>query len=177
MVSIGKQQFGPVCALYGIVRKKRDITSLLGQMCPPAASLTSFRKLGPIVPSCAGWVIGTCKLPMAAIGGACLVMVNGASSLDRGCRRWLRKGTGQWHWQQQWRGRLWGEGAFGGFGSLAGQRVLVTAMAMIVLGHVGVINGTVVSIVGVPLGQDAVGVVAIDMWSWTVTLFSAYCMI
>jgi hypothetical protein len=38
-------------------------------------------------------------------------------------------------------------------------------MATIAFGHVGVVNGAVVPIVGVPLGQDAVGVVAVDMRS------------
>jgi hypothetical protein len=33
------------------------------------------------------------------------------------------------------------------------------------VGHVGVIDGAVVPKIGVPLWQDTVGVVAIDMWS------------
>jgi hypothetical protein len=47
MVSIG-QQSSPwsYCTVSG---KKRDITSLLGQMCPPAASLAaSFREVGVV---------------------------------------------------------------------------------------------------------------------------------
>jgi hypothetical protein len=38
-------------------------------------------------------------------------------------------------------------------------------MATIAFGHVGVVDGAVVPVVGVPLGQDAVGVVADDMGS------------
>jgi hypothetical protein len=43
--------------------------------------------------------------------------------------------------------------------------VLVAALAAIVLGHVGVVDGAVVPIVGMPPRQDAVGVVAVDMRS------------
>jgi hypothetical protein len=38
-------------------------------------------------------------------------------------------------------------------------------MAAVVLGHVWVVNRAAGSIVGVPLGQDAVSVVAVDVWS------------
>jgi hypothetical protein len=100
-----------------------------------------------------------------AIGGAVLVVVSGTSHLDRGHGLWFGEGTGQRHWQR-WRcGGFRGEGAFGGFGGLAGQGALVTVMAAIALGHVGVVNGTVVPVVGVPLWQYAVGVMAIDMGS------------
>jgi hypothetical protein len=85
MVSISKQQSGPVHVSYGTVKeKKRDITSLLGQMCPPAALSTSFGKLGPVVPLRAWWVIGPGELPVVTVVGACLVIVDGASCLNRG---------------------------------------------------------------------------------------------
>jgi hypothetical protein len=42
-------------------------------------------------------------------------------------------------------------------------------MATIAVGHVGVVNGAVVPVVGVPLGQDAVGVVTVDVRSWALT--------
>jgi hypothetical protein len=132
-------------------------------MCPPAASSTSFGKLGPIVPSGAWWVVCACSLPGAAIGRAGLVVVNGASSLNRGCGAVLQEGTGQW----QWRGRFRGEGAFCGLSGLAGQGALATAVATVPFGHVGVVNGAVVPVVGVPLRQDAVGVVTVDMWGRT----------
>jgi hypothetical protein len=38
-------------------------------------------------------------------------------------------------------------------------------MAAVVLGHIQVVNGAVVPIMGVPLGQDAVSVVAVDVGS------------
>jgi hypothetical protein len=38
------------------------------------------------------------------------------------------------------------------------------AVAAIVLGEVGVIDGAVVPIVGVPLWQNAVGVMTVDVW-------------
>jgi hypothetical protein len=134
-------------------------------MCPPAATSASCGKLRPIVSSRAWRVVGACKLPVAAIGRAHLVVVDGASSLDRGHGLRFREGTWQRHRQRRWCGRLWGEGAFSGFSSLVGQGTLATAMAMIVFGHVGVINGAMVPVVGVPLGQDAVGVVAVDVQS------------
>jgi hypothetical protein len=40
-------------------------------------------------------------------------------------------------------------------------------MATVAFGHVGVIDGAVVPVIGVPLGQYAVGVVAVDMGSQT----------
>jgi hypothetical protein len=146
------------------MRKKRDITSLLGQMCPPAASSVSFGKLGPIVPSSVWRVIGTCELPVVTIGRAHLVMVNSASGLDRGRRALCgREGTGQ----RQWRGRLRGKGAFRSFSGLTCKGALVAAMVTVLFGHVGIVDGTVVPKVGVPLWQDAVGVVAVDVWSQT----------
>jgi hypothetical protein len=51
------------------------------------------------------------------------------------------------------------------FSGLAGKGTLVTAMAMIVFGHVGVVDRTVVPKVGVPLWQDTVSVVAVDVQS------------
>jgi hypothetical protein len=38
-------------------------------------------------------------------------------------------------------------------------------MASVTVGHVGVVDGAVVPIVGVPLGQDAVGVVTVNVGS------------
>jgi hypothetical protein len=38
-------------------------------------------------------------------------------------------------------------------------------MTVIVFGHVGVIHRAVVPVVGVPLGQDTVGVMTVDMGS------------
>jgi hypothetical protein len=148
-----------------VSEKKHDITSLLGQMCPPAATSVSFRKLGPIVPSHAWQVVGACELPVAVVSRAYLVVVNSAAGLDQGHRLWLWEGTGQQ--QRQWRWRRWlrGEGAFSSFSSLVGQSALASVMAMVVLRHVGVVDGAVVPIVGVPLGQDAVGVMAVDMGS------------
>jgi hypothetical protein len=43
---------------------------------------------------------------------------------------------------------------------------LALAMVTIAFGHVWVVHRAVVPIVGVPLGQDAVGVVTIDVGSW-----------
>jgi hypothetical protein len=81
MVSIGKR--GPVQSYRTVSRKKNDITSLLGQMCPPAASSTSFGELGPVVPSSAWRVVGSCELPVAAVSRAYLVIVDHAAGLDR----------------------------------------------------------------------------------------------
>jgi hypothetical protein len=52
---------------------------------------------------------------------------------------------------------------FGGFRRLAGKGALTAAVASVVFGHVGVVDGAVVPKMRVPLGQDAVGVVAIDV--------------
>jgi hypothetical protein len=41
----------------------------------------------------------------------------------------------------------------------------VSAVATVTFGHVGVVDRAVVPVVRVPLGQDAVGVVAVDMGS------------
>jgi hypothetical protein len=138
-------------------------------MCPPAATSASFGKLGPVVPSHARQVVGVCELPIAAIGGACLVMVDGASGLDRG--HGLRFGERARQQQQQrwWRGWLRGEGAFGSFRRLVGQSALAMVTAMIAVRHVQVIDGAVVPEIWVPLRQDAVGVVAVNMGSQTPT--------
>jgi hypothetical protein len=100
-----------------------------------------------------------------AVGGTLLVVIDCAASLDGG--RWLQFGEGTGHWQRQWRGRgrLQGEGAFGSFRHLAGKGALVAAMASVVLGHIGVIDGAVVPKMGVPLRQDAVGVMTVDVRS------------
>jgi hypothetical protein len=134
-------------------------------MCPPAATSASFRKLGPIVPSSARQVVRSCELPVAAVGRSHLVMVDSAPGLDRGHGRRFREGTG--HQQWRWRWQLQGEGTFSGFGCLAGQSALAPAMATVTFGHVGVIDGAVVPVVGVPLGQDAIGVVAVNVGSQT----------
>jgi hypothetical protein len=106
-----------------------------------------------------------CELPVAAVSRAYLVVIDSAAGLDWGRRLWFWEGTGQRQWQGWWRGWLRGEGAFSSFGSLAGQSALASAMATVAFGHIGVVDGTVVPIVGVPLGQDAVGVVAVDVGS------------
>jgi hypothetical protein len=132
-------------------------------MCPPAATSVSFGKLGPIVPSRAWRVVSACKLPVAAIGRAHLVVVDGASSLDRGCRSWFREGTGQR--ARWWRGRFRGKGVFSSFRRLAGKGALAAVVSSVVVGHVGVINGAAVPIVVVPLRQDAIGVMTVDVRS------------
>jgi hypothetical protein len=134
-------------------------------MCPPAASSSSFGELGPVVPSSAWRVVGACEFPPAAVGRPGLVVVDGTASLDRRRGAWFGEGARQGHGQWWRRGRLWCEGLFGGFSGLAGQRSLAAAMTTIALGHVGVIHGTVIPEVGVPLGQDAVGVVAVHVGS------------
>jgi hypothetical protein len=135
-------------------------------MCPPAASSASFGKLGPVVPSSTWRVVSLCELPIAVVGRTRLVVVNCTARLDRGRGLQFRESTGQWQRQRRWRGRLWGEGAFGSFCRLAGKGALVTAVAPVAFGHVWVVDGAVIPIVGVPLGQDAVGVMTVDMWSW-----------
>jgi hypothetical protein len=57
----------------------------------------------------------------------------------------------------------------GSFRRLAGKGVLAAAMASVMVGHVGVVDGAVVPKIRVPLGQDAVGVVTVDMRSWAPT--------
>jgi hypothetical protein len=42
--------------------------------------------------------------------------------------------------------------------------VLAVAVALVLVGHVGVVDRTVVPKVGVPLWQDAVGVMTVDVW-------------
>jgi hypothetical protein len=130
-------------------------------MCPPAASSASFGKLGPIVPSSAWRVVSSCELPVAAVGRTHLVVINCATSLDGGLGLRFRESTGQ----RQWCGRLRGEGSFSFFRRLVGKGALAAAVVSVVFGHGGVVDGAVVPIVGVPLGQDAVGVVTVDMWS------------
>jgi hypothetical protein len=44
---------------------------------------------------------------------------------------------------------------------------LATAVAAVAFGHIQVIHRAMVPKVGVPLWQDAVGVVTVDMWSRT----------
>jgi hypothetical protein len=102
---------------------------------------------------------------VAAVSGTRLVVIDSAASLDGG--RWLRfrKGPGQLQWQWQGRGRLRGKGAFGSFRRLAGKGALAVAMSSVAFGHVGVVDRAVVPKMGVPLGQDAVGVVTVDVGS------------
>jgi hypothetical protein len=116
-------------------------------MCPPAATSTSFRKLGPIVPPHARQVVGACELPVAAIGRAHLVIVDSASGLDGGCGLWFGESAGQ----RRWRGWLQGEGVFGSFCCLAGKGALAAMVASVTLGHVGVVDRAVVPVIGVPL--------------------------
>jgi hypothetical protein len=157
MVSIS-QQSSPLVIQYS-KQKKHDITSLLGQMCPPAASSALFRKLGPIVPLSAWWVIGVCGLPGMAVGGAHLVIVDSAPSLDRG--RGAVHGESTWQWWWGW--QLRGEGVLRSFSSLVGKGALAVAVATVMFGHIGVVDGAVVPKMGVPLQQDAVGVMAVDV--------------
>jgi hypothetical protein len=165
MVSISKRESSPVISYSK--RKKCDITSLLGQMCPPAATSASFRELGPIVPTSARRVVSSCELPTAAVSRTLLVVIDRAASLDGGWRLRFGKSPGQWQWQRQGHGRLQGEGAFGGFRRLAGKGALAAAMVSVAFRHVGVIDGAVVPKIGVPLGQDTVGVVAVHVGSQT----------
>jgi hypothetical protein len=48
---------------------------------------------------------------------------------------------------------------------LVGEGALAVAMASVMVGHVGVIDGAVIPKIWVPLGQDAVGVVTVDVRS------------
>jgi hypothetical protein len=52
------------------------------------------------------------------------------------------------------------------FGSLVSKGVEVAVVAMVMFREVGVINGAAFPKVGVPLQQNAVGVMTVDMWSW-----------
>jgi hypothetical protein len=90
-------------------------------------------------------------------------MVDGASSLDWRFRALHGEGARQW----QWRGWLQGEGTLGSLSSLVGKGALATAVVAVAFGHIGVIDRTVVPKIGVPLQQDAVGVVAVDVWGRT----------
>jgi hypothetical protein len=150
---------------YSKRKKRRNITSLLGQMCPPAASSVSFGKLGPVVPSSVWRVVSSRQLPVAAVSRTRLVVIDSASRLDRGHGVGFREGARQWR-QRRWRGRLQGKCAFSSFRCLAGKGALVAVVTTIAVGHVGVVDRAVVPIVGVPLRQDAVGVVAVDVGSW-----------
>jgi hypothetical protein len=134
-------------------------------MCPPAASSASFRKLGPIVPSSVWQVVSLCELPVASVGRTHLVVIDCTTSLDGGCRLWIGESPGQWQQQRRWRGRLWGEGAFGSFRHLAGKGALTAAVAPVTFGHVRVIDRAVVPVIWVPLRQNAVGVMTVDMRS------------
>jgi hypothetical protein len=136
-------------------------------MCPPAATSASFRELRPIVPSSVWWVVSSCELPTAVVSGTRLVVVDGASCLNGGCGLWFGEGTRQrqWQWQRWWRGWLRGEGAFSSLSGLAGQHALAMTETTIVFGHVGVIDGAVVPVMGVPQWEDTVGVVAVDVRS------------
>jgi hypothetical protein len=160
---------GPVRSYCTVNEKKHDITSLLGQMCPPAASSSSFGKLGPIVPSSVRWVVSPRELPVVAVSRTHLVIIDRAASLYWGCGSRCGECTGQWQRQRQWceHGQLRGEGVFGGFCHLAGKGVLAAAMASVTFGHVGVVDGAVVPVIGVPLGQDTVSVVAVNVGSRT----------
>jgi hypothetical protein len=46
-----------------------------------------------------------------------------------------------------------------------GEGTLAVAVAAVAVGHVWVVDGAMVPKVGVPLWQDTVGVVAVDVWS------------
>jgi hypothetical protein len=144
-------------------KKKHDIISLLGQMCPPAASSATFGKLGPIVPLSAWQVVGMCNLPGTMVGGTHLVVVDSAAGLDWGCG--AVHGESSWHWR--WHRQLWGKGALCSFSSLVGKGVLAAAVVMVTFRHMGVVDRAVVPKIGVPLWQDAVGVVAVDVWGQT----------
>jgi hypothetical protein len=134
-------------------------------MCPPAASSVLFGKLGPIVPLSAWQVVSSCELPVAAVGRTCLVVIDHAASLDRGHGLQFREGTGQWQRQRRWRGQLRGEGTFGSFRHLAGKGALAAAVAPVAFGHVRVVDRAVVPVIWVPLRQDTVSVVTVDMRS------------
>jgi hypothetical protein len=77
----------------------------------------------------------------------------------------FRESTGQWQQQRQWHGRFRGEGAFGSFRRLAGKGALAAAVAPVTFGHVRVVDGAVVPVIWVPLRQNAVGVVTVDVRS------------
>jgi hypothetical protein len=121
----------------------------------------AFGELGPIVPSGVQWVIRMCELPVAAVGRARLVVVDSTASLNQQCGVVCREGA----WHGWWRWQFRGEGMLGSLSSLVGEGVLVVAVVLVLFGHVGVIDGTVIPKVGVPLWQDAVGVVAVDVQS------------
>jgi hypothetical protein len=108
-------------------------------------------------------VVGAGGFPGVTVSGAGLIVVDGTACLDGGWEAMGWKCT-----RHRWRGWwLWGEGAFCRFSSLAGKSALVAAVATVVFGHVGVVDGAVVPKIGVPLRQNAVSVVTIDMWGWT----------
>jgi hypothetical protein len=103
------------------------------------------------------------KLPGAVVSRAHLIVVDSAAGLGRGCRVVHGKGTGHWRWC----GWFWGKGALHSFSCLVGKGALAAVVVMVSFGHVGVVDRAVVPKIGVPLGQDAVGVVAVDVWGWT----------
>jgi hypothetical protein len=70
-----------------------------------------------------------------------------------------REGT--WHWWRGW--WLRGKGAFCRFCSLMGEGAEAVVVAMVVFGEVGVIDGAVIPKVGVPLQQNAVSVMTVDV--------------
>jgi hypothetical protein len=96
------------------------------------------------------------------VSGAHLVIVDSAACLDWGCRVVHREGF----WQRWWHWWFWGEGALCSFSSLVGQGVLAAVVASVTFRHRGVIDRAVVPEVGVPMWQDAVGVVAVNVWGW-----------
>jgi hypothetical protein len=145
LVSIGEQSSPQ--SYCTVIRKKCDITSLLGQMCPPAAMSASFGELGPIVPLSAWQVVCMCDLPGTAVGRACLVMVNSTPCLNRGCGAACGEGS-RHQWQGWW---LWSKGAFCSLHGFVCQGAKVLAVVVVMLREVGVIHGAVVPIVGVPL--------------------------
>jgi hypothetical protein len=110
-------------------------------------------------------VVSSCELPVASVGRTCLVVIDRATSLDGGCRLWIRESPGQWQRQRRWRGWLRGEGAFGSFRRLAGKGVLMVAVAPVTFGHVRVVDRAVVPVIWVPLRQNAVSVMTVDMRS------------
>jgi hypothetical protein len=101
-------------------------------------------------------------VPANCNSGAQLVVVDSTPYLNRGCGVVCGEGTRHWG-QGRW---FWGEGAFHSLCGLTSEGAEVATVVMIVLGEVGVINRAMVPKVGVPLQQDAVGVMAVDMWGW-----------
>jgi hypothetical protein len=103
-----------------------------------------------------------CSLPGVVVGRTRLVIVDSTAGLDWGCRAVHREGS--WHWW--WRGWLRGKGALCSLSSLVGKGALAAVVVMIVFGHIGIVDWAMVPKIGVPLWQDAVSVVAVDVWGW-----------